>query len=300
VKENRPKRGLSMISGVFGKSRQAYYALEKRSQKEALDSDLIVSLILEERKYQPCIGTRKLHGLLSETFFQYGIKVGRDRLFEVLRDYGLLVQRRKRYAVTTNSRHWMKKYTNLILDVTVDRPDQVWVSDITYIRLKDGFCYLSLITDLYSRKIVGWHCSDSLETAGSVKALRMALKGRRHKDRPLIHHSDRGIQYCSHEYTGLLKKHDIEISMGEVGNPYENAVAERVNGILKSEFMLSETFEDLSHAQKHVAESIKIYNERRPHLSCENMTPEQAYGKEGLLKKTWKNYRKNPSLADVA
>jgi len=285
---------------VFGKSRQAYYALEKRSRKEALDTDLIVSFVLKERKYQPCIGTRKLHGLLGETFSQYGVKVGRDRLFEVLRDYALLVQKKKRYAVTTNSRHWMKKYTNLILDVTVDRPDQVWVSDITYIRLKEGFCYLSLITDLYSRKIVGWHCSDSLETAGSMKALKMALKGRKHKDRSLIHHSDRGIQYCSYEYTGLLKKRGIEISMGEVGNPYENAVAERVNGILKSEFMLSETFETLWHAQKHVEESVQIYNERRPHLSCESMTPEQAYGQEGLLKKRWKNYQKKGSLAKVA
>ena len=300
MKETHPRRGIGIISDVFGKSRQAFYAFEKRLVKDSLNDDLVVSLVLGERKYQPHIGTRKLYTLLEETFFRYGLKVGRDKLFEILREHGLLVQKKKRYAVTTNSRHWMKKYANLISDITVDEPDQVWVSDITYICLKNGFCYLSLVTDLYSRKIVGWHCSGSLETEGSLKALKMALKGRKYPDKPLIHHSDRGIQYCSYEYTNLLKKHGIAISMGEVGNPYENAVAERVNGILKSEFMLSETFESLWHVQKHAAESIRIYNERRPHLSCENMTPERAYGHKGVLKKSWKNYRKKDFLANVA
>jgi hypothetical protein len=289
-----------MICDVFGKSRQAFYAHEKCFRKDALDSDLVVSLVLGERRFQPRIGARKLHCRLGEAFRQHGVKVGRDRLFGVLREHGLLVGRRKRHAVTTNSRHWMKKYGNLIAGLAVDGPDRIWVSDITYVRLANGFCYLSLVTDLHSRKIVGWHCSGSLETEGSVKALEMALKGRKDSGTPLIHHSDRGVQYCSHEYTGLLKADGIAISMGEVGNPYENAVAERVNGILKDEFMLCETFGTLGAVRKHAAESIRTYNERRPHLSCGMMTPEQAYGQEGQLKREWKNYRKKAPLANVA
>ena len=285
---------------MFGKSRQAYYQYEKSLLREELNKDLVVDLVLEERHFQPRIGVRKLHHLLGEAFQEYGLKVGRDKLFEILRENDLLVEPGKRYTVTTNSRHWLKKYNNLITGTTVERPDQVWVSDITYLRLVNGFCYLSLITDLYSHKIVGWHCSESLETDGCIKALEMALKGRRNQSLPLTHHSDRGMQYCSNAYTSLLREQGIAISMGEVGNPYENAVAERVNGILKTEFMLSETFQDVRLARMQAGEAVRIYNERRPHGSCQMMTPVQAYGQKGTLRKTWKNYRKKDPLANVA
>ena len=300
VKQKHPAKGLGVICELFGKTRQALYSRQKSFERKRLDCELIVGLVLEKRKLMPLIGTRKLYYLLKKEFLSHGIEIGRDYLFEVLRDYDLLVKKRKRRVVTTHSQHWMKKYKNLIKDLPVVRPDQVWVSDITYVRELDGFRYLSLVTDLYSHRIMGYSCSKTLETEGSLQALKMALKERKEVDKPLIHHSDRGIQYCSHEYTGLLKQHRIVVSMGEVGNPYENAVAERVNGILKEEFLLSEKFNGQVEVDKQVAHSISVYNSLRPHLSCGYLTPDQAYVTKGPLEKQWKSYKKRQNLPHAA
>lgn len=223
----------------------------------------------------PMVGGKKLYWMLKSDFKILRAKIGRDKFFEILRNNGLLVNRKKRYVKTTNSSHRFRVYDNLIKELEITKADEVYVSDITYIRSELGFCYLSLITDLYSRKIVGYDTSDSLGIEGSMRALEMAIKKKELTG--LIHHSDRGLQYCSNIYTGLLTNKEIKISMSEKGNPYENAVAERVNGILKEEFKLSETFKTKEMVYKAVDEAINTYNEYRPHMSIDYMTPNQKY-----------------------
>ena len=220
----------------------------------------------------PRIGTRKLYYILREEFEREEIKVGRDKLFEILRSNRLLITKRKRYIQTTNSKHWLKKYSNLIKGLEIDRPEKLWVSDITYVRTDDGFCYLTMITDAYSRKIVGYSINKTLGTEGTIEALKMAIKNRRRSEE-LIHHSDRGLQYCSKEYVELLEKHKIKISMTEQSDPYENALAERMNRTIKEEFLIIEKFKDYQILKKTVAESVDIYNTERPHLSCEMLSP---------------------------
>lgn len=204
------------------------------------------------------------------------IKLGRDKFFSILRRNGLLIHRKKRFAKTTNSFHRFKVYKNLIKEIQPDRADQIYVSDITYIRIQDSFCYLALISDLYSRKVVGYDVSESLNLEGSLRALRMAINDKEALP-GLIHHSDRGIQYCSNIYTELLTAHKIQISMSEKSNPYENAVAERINGILKEEFLLAQTFNTKALAYAAVKEAIHSYNELRPHMSINYMTPSEKY-----------------------
>jgi transposase InsO family protein len=206
-----------------------------------------------------------------------GIGVSRDRLFDILRDNRMLVKRRKKYTVTTNSKHWMKKYPNLIRGFNFQNPNQLWVSDITYITIEDSFAYLSLITDAYSRKILGYCLWRDLASDGSITALKMALSGNQKNRFGLIHHSDRGVQYCCKEYVGLLKTNNIRISMTENGDPYENALAERVNGILKDEWLNLEQFHSFEQAKERINHVIRIYNELRPHLSCGMKTPEQKH-----------------------
>ena len=219
---------------------------------------------------------RKLIKALDVDFKKANIKVGRDTLFNVLRKYKMLTLKKKTSARTTNSYHRFYKYNNIIKDVKVTRPNQVWVSDITYIRTIKGFCYLALITDVYSRKIVGYDLSDSLELKGCVRALNKAIY--QAKDiNELIHHSDRGIQYCSNVYTQILKKKKIDISMTEENHCYENAIAERVNGILKDEFYLDQTFDNEAHAKKAAKNAINLYNEVRLHLSLDYKTPNMVY-----------------------
>jgi len=237
---------------------------------------MIIRLVQAIRRKMPKLGGKKLYKILIGDLKRMEIKLGRDNFFKLLGRNGLLIHRKKRYAKTTNSFHRFKIYDNLIKELSPENPDEVYVTDITYIRVSDSFCYLSLITDLYSRKIVGYDVSASLNIEGSVRALKMSLKGKENIE-GLIHHSDRGIQYCSKIYTEILTEHKIQISMSEKGNPYENAVAERVNGILKEEFMLSETFKTKELAYKATKEAIKTYNEFRPHMSINYMTPNQKY-----------------------
>ena len=265
-----------MLCEIVKISRQSYYESQKNKQQWLLKEEVLIGLVQEIRRRMPMIGGRKLHRMLKGDLEAMGIKLGRDAVFGILRRNGLLITPKKRYVKTTNSFHHFKKYNNLIKDKVMKMSNEVFVSDITYIRLRDGFCYLFLITDLYSRKIVGHELNISLGVEGALRALKMALRSIENTE-CLIHHSDRGIQYCCCEYTDLLKQRGIEISMGEVGNPYDNAVAERVNGILKVEFMLDSTFETVGRAQQAVKEAINTYNTLRPHLSLGYLTPEAKY-----------------------
>ena len=240
----------------------------------------------------PRIGTRKLQYLLNQKLSEHSLTVGRDHLFDLLARYKLLVRSRRRRAVTTDSRHWMRKYSNLIRDIKLERSAQLWVSDITYIRLSNGFIYLSLITDAYSRKIIGYSLRRDLNASGCIEALQMALGTRKPNGKPLIHHSDRGSQYCCKEYVELLAENNIAISMTTNGDPYENAIAERVNGILKTEFSLYGSQNGFEQTVAMVHNSIAAYNSLRPHSSCDYLTPEQAHEKTGQLARKWKNYPK--------
>lgn len=238
----------------------------------------------------PRIGGRKLHYMLTETLQKHGISIGRDKLFDLLEGYGLLIRcRRRKRAITTDSNHPFYKYPNLIRELQVIRPNHLWVSDITYISLKERFCYLSLVTDAYSRKIVGYCLYPTLKKEGPLQALNMALADLPGKlQAQLIHHSDRGLQYCCNDYTSLLQDKGIGISMTEKGDPYENAIAERVNGILKNEFALDQIFYSYEQAQAQLDSAINIYNANRPHASCNYLTPKEAHQQQGLLITKWK------------
>ena len=267
---------LTTISHCFGLKRDAYYKYKARADKRLKLEQQIISIVKKRRKSLPREGVRKLTKSLDIDFNKANIKVGRDTLFNVLRKHNMLTLRKKTSARTTNSYHRFYKYNNIIKDVKVIRPNQVWVSDITYIRTIKGFCYLALITDVHSRKIVGYDLSDSLELKGCVRALNKAIY--QAKDiNGLIHHSDRGIQYCSNVYTQILKRKKINISMTEENHCYENAMAERVNGILKDEFYLDQTFDNVAHAKRATKNAINLYNEIRLHLSLDYKTPNMVY-----------------------
>jgi putative transposase len=270
------KASLSQICTCFGLTRDAFYKYQKRRKKKEAIAKRVVELVKEERKDQPRVGTRKLYEALHILFILENLKVGRDKLFDILREHDMLVKRKKVSCKTTDSYHRFHKYNNLVKDMEVTAPNQVWVSDITYIRTVKGFCYLALITDMYSRKIVGYDISDSLELTGCLRALKLALGAARPRT-GLIHHSDRGIQYCSNQYVELLKKHNIKISMTEENHCYENALAERVNGILKDEFYLDQCFFSTDHARIAVKNAIDIYNSKRLHLSLGYKTPDYVF-----------------------
>jgi putative transposase len=255
----------------------------------------VIKLVQAIRYEQPQIGTEKLYGLIKNDLEKMNIKIGRCKLNSILKDYGMLVRKKKTAVITTNSRHRFRKYPNLIKEVKITQPEQVWVADITYIRTDDGFNYLHLITDAYSKRIVGFELSDNLRTESTLTALKMALKGRKYPDRKLTHHSDRGFQYCSNDYIQMLVDNNILISMTENSDPYENAIAERVNGILKQEFSIGEGFRNHLMAVKEIKKSIYIYNHKRPHRSCEMLTPAEAHlnGKYKLPSYAFKRKQKN-------
>lgn len=264
----------------FNCSRQAYYQGMNRIAEENLTKEIVLELVREKRKLLPKCGTRKLLHLLKEDLKGLKIKFGRDALFQLLGEEGLLVERKKQYCSTTNSRHAFRIYENLILNLSIDNILQAVVADITYIRTMDGFLYLALLTDMFSRKIVGWDVSDSLELEGCVRAAQLLFKGIPavcFEQQKTIHHSDRGSQYCSYDYVNLLKNKQLQISMAATGNCYENAMAERVNGILKQEFGLGETFVSKAVVAPSVAQAIHLYNEVRPHLSLDYATPNAIF-----------------------
>ena len=247
-------------------------------QEKVLSEELALEMVNNIRCRQPKIGCKKLYYLLSEDLQKLPSKIGRDALFTLLRNNTLLIQRKRSRFSTTNSNHGNKIYPNLIKDLTVAKPNQVLISDITYIRRLGVFCYLSVVSDLYSRKILGYYVSDNLSLDGPLKALKGSLRQLNDNEKKcMIHHSDRGIQYSSFRYTDTLKSHKIQISMSAKGNPYDNAVMERIIGILKQEFLLDQTFENIESIRKAVREAVTIYNEERPHLSLAYKTPTMVY-----------------------
>lgn len=239
----------------------------------------------------PRLGGRKLQHMLTDPLQRHNISIGRDKLFDLLAENNMLVRRRKKRAVTTDSRHRYRRYPNLIRGLEPVMAERLWVSDITYLRMVEDFSYLSLVTDAYSRRIVGYCLYPTLKAEGPLQALDMALGQYRGKDR-LIHHSDRGCQYCCASYVQKLEQHNISISMTEKGDPYENAIAERVNGILKDELGLDRNFSSFTEALRAVDKAVQIYNNIRPHASCDYLTPDQAHRLKGPVNKRWKPKRR--------
>lgn len=277
---------------MFGKSRQAYYQRIRYTYKEAVKAELLLQMIDKERQIMPRLGGRKLLVKIHPNL-PPELQIGRDCFFNFLRDNQLLVRRRRNQVRTTFSNHWLHKYPNLIKEFEPKSAHQLWVSDITYIETCEGFIYLFLITDAYSRKIVGWHISETMEADNAVIALRMAISQLPRKTKHLFHHSDRGVQYCSQKYVKILEKNTVQISMTENGDPLENAVAERINGILKDEWLKDMKGMSKYNVKKQTAYIIEIYNTQRPHSSVDMLTPDQAHKKRGTLKRHWKNYWKS-------
>jgi len=284
---------IDTLCALFGKSRQAYYQRLRYNYKEEVKAEILLQLIVAERKLMPRLGGKKLLYKISPILPEE-LSIGRDKFFDFLREHNLLV-RQKRYRVhTTMSNHWLRKYPNLIKEFVPTAPNQLWVSDITYIRTAEGFVYLFLITDAYSRKIIGWSVSENLEATNAVRALHMAISQLPADTKEVIHHSDRGVQYCSGGYVKILKKNGFRISMTENGNPLDNAIAERINGILKVEWLYEMNFKIKKQVKAQVKKVIEIYNTERPHSSVGMLTPQQAHKQSGELKKHWKNYWKMP------
>lgn len=290
VGQHEPSRVVGLCCSLLGYSRQAYYQYQKQQEKEAFQAELIVQEVLHHRKLQKRIGGRKLYGMMESFLHQHAIGIGRDAFFDVLREYGLLVRIRRRKAQTTESDHPYRKYANLIKEFIPIAANHLWVCDITYIVIGDSFGYLSLITDAYSRKIVGFCLHKTLSAQGPILALKQALKNNPNT-KGLIHRSDRGVQYCCHEYVEILQEKHIKISMTENGDPLENAIAERVNGILKTE-LLEERFHSFALAKEAIAIAVSTYNHLRPYNSIGNLTPFEAHSLNNGAqpKRLWKNY----------
>ncbi len=281
---------ISLLCLLSGYTRQAYYKQRQHKADSKLQGELVIQQVQAYRKVQKIVGTRKLHWLLAPFFQQHEISMGRDALFDLLRFHSLLIGKRRPYKPkTTDSNHWMKKYPNLIKDTAPITSGGLLVSDITYIELCKENSYLSLVTDAYSRKIVGFHLSEQLTAAGPVAALEMAILSYGDNVTGLIHHSDRGSQYCSHEYVEILKDREISISMTQSGDPRDNAIAERVNGILKTE-LLEEVYPDITKARAAIAQAVNTYNYLRPHTSIDMLTPAIAHGKNIHLQRSWKSF----------
>lgn len=289
MKAYYPQIGLASICRLFGVTRQAYYQFLWNQLDRSSEQDIVQQMVQQIRLRHPRMGGRKLYALLKESMEAHCIKMGRDAFFSFLSQNGLLLRKRKRRILTTQSFHWLKKYPNLVDSWILERPNQLWVSDLTYIRVKDQFVYLSLVTDAYSKKILGYCLAPNLEAVHSVSALQMALGTLTGPAEGLMHHSDRGVQYCSQEYVSLLNKYHIKISMGEKGDPLENSVAERVNGILKDEYLCELELTSFSETFIAVENTVKLYNHERPHLSCDMLTPNEASQRKGVLKRQWKN-----------
>ena len=296
-------KGISLadLCSWFGVTRQAYYQSKNRVQQDLIEQEILLDKISDIRKDHKRLGGRKLFFKVEDFMNEHHIKMGRDAFFDLLRENNLLIKQRKRYHVTTNSNHWMKKYPNLIREIVPLVPNNVWVSDITYWKTKGGHYYISFITDAYSRKIVGYQVANTMEAVESVAALKIAIKQLNPGSEGLIHHSDRGSQYCSSAYVNLLKKNGIKISMTENGDPLENAIAERVNGIIKGEYLFDYEIKTLPKAKEILTSVVKLYNEDRPHSSIGNAAPSQVHDNDTDLeiKRLWKNYYKTKIVCET-
>lgn len=254
-------------------------------------------MIAKVRMRMPRVGTRKLYHLLHNELKELG--VGRDRLFAIIKANNLQIAPKRQYHITTDSHHRFRKHKNLVQALTIDQPEQVWVSDITYVGTRESPMYLSLVTDAYSKKIMGFNTSRSLDASGVISAMKQAIGNRMYPEQHLIHHSDRGLQYCCDAYQELLNKSKISCSMTESYDPYQNAIAERVNGILKHEFILGITTNDLTLMKKLIEQSINIYNTERPHWSCYMNTPNQMHIQKEIKIKLYKNKNSTEVFPDA-
>ena len=291
MKDSYARVSLVRLCRLFGITRQAYYQHFWQQEATGIEESLVLSQVLMIRKDHRVMGGRKLYEKLHPFLLEHQIKMGRDALFDLLADNGLLVKKKRRRFITTFSNHWLRKWPNLIRKMEITRANQLWVSDITYWRTGDKYLYVSLITDAYSHKIVGYHVAETLESIETIKALQMALM---YLSKPLteslIHHSDRGVQYCCDLYVKLLQENKIGISMTENGDPLENAIAERINGILKGEYLKHYQINNTNQAKEQLAVAVKLYNEQRPHFSIGLLTPEIVHSKNIKTEKLWKNY----------
>jgi len=287
---------LARLCRLLGITRQAYYKHFWEVSDITVEQQLVLDQVYEVRQIHPAIGVRKLYHILQPFLLEHQVKMGRDALFDLLAVNKLLVRKRRRRISTTQSFHWLKKYPNLIKDWKPSRPNELWVADITYIPLTKGFLYLSLITDAYSHKIMGYAIAETLEAVHTTKALQMALNNLKQIPECLIHHSDRGIQYCSFDYVNMLKESNIQISMTENGDPLENPIAERINGILKDEYLRHYPLTDLNQVTELLTDVVDRYNRLRPHQSINLITPNVVHEKQLLINRAWSKKERNLTL----
>jgi transposase InsO family protein len=298
MKDKYPDKKLSGFCRLLGVSRQALYQHEWRREALSNEAELIIQQVIAIRQCHPVIGVRKLYVMLEAFIAEHGIKIGRDGLFNLLAAYNLLVRRRKRKVTTTQSWHRFHKYPNLIKGMQLTGINQLWVSDITYYKTGNRFTYLSFVSDAYSHKIVGFHAAESLETIHSLEALKMAIKSVGEiKIGGITHHSDRGVQYCSDDYVKLLQDKNIAISMTQSGDPLENAMAERVNGIIKEEYLNHYTYKTKQEVEQKLQTAVELYNTQRPHMSCSMLTPAAVHANNLPVVRKWKNYYKKQEQA---
>jgi putative transposase len=292
MKDKFRQVGLERICRLLGVTRQSYYQYHWRSQALGVEQGLVLQQVHLIRKDHRHMGGRKLYELLSPFMLEHGVKMGRDALFDLLSANFLLVGKKRKQVRTTQSSHWLRKYPNLIRGLVPTGPNQLWVSDITYWKIGSGFVYISFVTDAYSKKVVGHHVAQTMEAVETAEALKIALAELTVMPPKLIHHSDRGFQYCSGAYVSLLQDKGIHISMTENGDPLENAIAERLNGILKGEYLEDLPVKDIEEAKVALNKGVRLYNQERPHLSIGMLTPETVHTQNVKTKKLWKNYFK--------
>jgi putative transposase len=291
MKDSYPTISLLRFCRLLGVTRQALYKHEWMSKESSIEAELIIQQVIAIRKRHPAIGTRKLYLMLQPFLLEHKIKIGRDKLFDLLAAHKLLIRRRRRRITTTQSYHRFHKYSNLIKDIQPSGINQIWVSDITYYKTGGKFIYLSFVTDAYSHKIIGFQAAETLQAIHSLQALEMAIKGVDHlKHYNIIHHSDRGVQYCSDDYVKLLQDNAICISMTENGDPLENSIAERVNGIIKEEYLNHYSHKTKKEVEEKLQQAVDLYNNERPHMSCSMFTPTEVYEKNFYVERKWKTY----------
>lgn len=293
MKDNFQHIGLANLCGWFGITRQAYYQNNWNDVATGFETELIIHQVQNIRNSHPKIGTRKLYGMLQLFIKEHRIKMGRDALFTILSNNNMLIRKRKRSIRTTQSYHRYRKYPNLIRDFVPTAINQLWVSDITYWKVGEKYDYISFITDAYSRKVVGYNVGETLEAVESIQALQMAFSALGAESLlQLTHHSDRGIQYCCNQYVKLLQDYKVNISMTEKGDPLENAIAERLNGIMKMEYLENYDVRTIKDAKALLKKVVALYNNERPHMSIGNLTPNQIHLSNNSIKteKLWKNY----------
>ncbi|WP_262487515.1 IS3 family transposase [Chitinophaga arvensicola] len=294
MKGQYPRISLARLCGWFVITRQAYYQDSYRKIEVSIEESLVLKEVNAIHSLHPKLGGCKIYGKIETFLTIHQIKMGRDALFDLLARNNLLVRRRKRKVATTMSHHWFRKYPNLIVNIVPIRRNQIWVSDITYWKInEDKHLYISLVTDAYSKKIVGYYVADNLEAVGCIKALQMAVMSLRQvpgSRLPLCHHSDRGIQYCSNQYVKLLQDNNIDISMTESGDPRDNAIAERINGILKNEYLSAYQVSSVREASALLHDVVELYNNDRPHMSISNLSPDFVHHNQVQTTRLWKNH----------